>query len=72
MNGESKRQRFRRLASRRTNDVLERLRILGNLSNRSFYDYEDEDVMIMFTAIEEQLRAVKAKFISVRRRKFKL
>jgi hypothetical protein len=46
--GESKREAFRRLGTRRTNAVLERLRILGHLSNRQLYEYDEEEVSKMF------------------------
>lgn len=71
-NNESKRQRFERLVTQRTNNVLYRLQVLGNCSNRSAYDYTEDDVKKIFTAIEEELQAVKAKFKDSKRRKFEL
>lgn len=67
-----KEENFRRLAERRTNAVLERLRILGNLSNRSAYAYSDEDVRKIFRAIERELRLTRAKFRSFDHRRFRL
>jgi len=46
MTSETKRQRFQRLAEKRTNDVLERLRILGNCANRGQYEYTPEEVRV--------------------------
>lgn len=69
---ETPRERFRRLASLRTNEVIKRLRILGNCANRGFYEYSDEDVRKIFSAIEEELRLVKSKFTKPRRKEFKL
>ena len=57
-----KRAAFKRLASQRTTAVLERLRILGNCSNRQLYEYSDEDVRKIFSAIAAEMKAVKAKF----------
>jgi hypothetical protein len=59
---ERKRAAFKRLASQRTTAVLERLRILGNCSNRQLYDYTDEDVRKIFSAIAAEMKAVKGKF----------
>lgn len=56
------RTRFKKLATHRTNEVLYRLKVLGNCANKSFYAYNDEDVSIIFKAIEEQVRFIKAKF----------
>lgn len=55
-------KRFKRLASSRTNEVLDKLRILGNCADRRTYDYTDEDIEKMFKAIDEQVKIVKAKF----------
>lgn len=55
-------KRFKRLASSRTNEVLDKLRILGNCADRRTYDYTDEDVEKIFKAIDEQVKIVKAKF----------
>lgn len=41
---ESKRERFVRLAEARTNKILDMMKLLGNCSSKSNYDYTDEDV----------------------------
>ncbi|MEO0010165.1 MAG: hypothetical protein ABIK22_01690 [candidate division WOR-3 bacterium] len=70
--GETKEQRFKRVASRRTQKVLEALRILGNCANRAEYEYTEEDVRKIFSAIEKQLADVKARFRTPGRLKFEL
>lgn len=42
--------------------MLKDLRLVGNLSNRNNYEYTDKEVNILFSAIEQELRAVKASF----------
>lgn len=59
---ESPEEKFRRLATARTNEVLRRLKILGNCSNRQVYSYTDKDVEKIFSAIERKLKEVRAKF----------
>lgn len=61
-NEETRRERFKRVAARRTNEILNKIRILGNCSNKSSYSYSDEDVQKIFSVIEKELRFVKAKF----------
>jgi hypothetical protein len=58
----AKQERFKKLATKRTSDTLERLRILGNCADRRAYAYTDEDVEKIFRAIDEQVKFVKAKF----------
>lgn len=70
---ETSEQRFERLASLRTNQVLERLRILGNCSNPQVYRYTKEDINNIFSAIEKKIREVRARFNQYKKtQKFKL
>ncbi len=59
---ESRRDRFKRLAERRTKAVLAKLKVLGNCANKASYEYERQDVEKIFKAIEGKLREIKAKF----------
>lgn len=72
MTPETKRDAFKRLAEKRTNAVLDRIRILANCANPYAYEYSDEDVRVIFSAIEQELRLAKTKFASHRHREFKL
>jgi len=69
---ESARDRFKRLATQRTNTILLRLKILGNCSNRQAYEYDEQDITKIFTEIERSLRETKAKFHFPKERQFKL
>lgn len=69
---ESKREAFQRLATKRTNGVLERLRILGHCANPQLYKYSEEDVKKIFRAIEKELRVVKMKFQNSTKSEFHL
>jgi len=69
---ETRKERFKRLATARTKAVLDKLRLLGNLSNRANYDYSEEEVRKIFSAVESQLRNVKARFIFKKKKEFSL
>ena len=50
----SKREKFIRLAQNRTTRVVKTIRLIGNLGNRSTYEYTPEDAdKILGTIIEE-------------------
>jgi hypothetical protein len=68
---ESRSEKFKRVASKRTIELLEKIRILGNCSNKSTYEYTDEDVIKIFKSLEKQLETIKAKF-SNKKSKFSL
>jgi hypothetical protein len=61
---ETKRDKFVRIAQRRTNVTLRFLRLIGNLADRRNYDYTDEHVQLIFNAIDQEVRSMKAKFRS--------
>ncbi len=61
MNG--KQQNFKRIAEARTNKIIDMIDLLGNLSNTSYYEYTDDQIETVFSAIESELRKVKKKFI---------
>lgn len=67
-----KKERFKRLAVYRTNEVLKRLKILGNCANRSAYNYTEEEINKIFSAIERKVKEVKAKFHFPKEKEFKL
>jgi len=72
LKSETKREKFLRLATLRTQEVLSRLRILGNCANRQVYEYNEADLDKIFSAIDKQLKDVKAKFTIIKEKDFKL
>jgi len=69
---ETRHDKFKRIAAKRTNDILEKIRILGNCSNKSSYEYTEEDVNKIFSEIDKQLKQTKAKFTVGKRERFRL
>jgi len=69
---ETPQERFKRVAEARTNAALDKLRILGNLSNRQMYSYSEEDINKIFSAINEKMRETRSKFRFSNRERFKL
>lgn len=59
---ETKEDRFKRIASRRVQEILYKLKLLGNCSNTSVYAYTEEDKRKIFSAIDEELKSIKALF----------
>ncbi len=68
----TKQGRFKCLAEYRTNEVLRKIKILGNCANRSTYSYSEEEVEKIFTEIQEALVKTKAKFTFSKKKKFTL
>ena len=72
MKQDNKKDRFTRLATQRTNSVLKRLKVLGNCSNRSAYEYSEDEINKIFSEIERRVRETKSKFHFPKTKEFKL
>ena len=55
-------ERFKRIAGRRVQEILYKLRLLGNCANRGNYSYTDEQVSKIFKAINEEWKHVQSEF----------
>ena len=69
---ETKNDRFKRIAGKRTNDVLDKIRLLGNCSNRSTYEYSKDEVNKIFNEIDKHIKIAKLKFSTGNRQRFEL
>lgn len=68
-NSKLKRERFIKIAENRTNNIISTLKLLGNCSNKSNYDYTDEEVKKIFSAIEQELKRTKMRFYEAKTKK---
>lgn len=57
-----KRDNFVRLAEARVNRALREIRLIGNLSNRAAYEFEEADIRRVFGALQKGLDAAKSRF----------
>lgn len=57
-----KQDNFIRLAEARVTRAIEAIRVLGNLANRSNYEYDEEDVKKIVNTLQAELTALKAQF----------
>ncbi|MBQ7031385.1 MAG: hypothetical protein IJN13_03320 [Bacilli bacterium] len=69
---ENKREKFIRLAENRTNKVLKEIDLIGNLANRSNYEYTLEDTEKIIRALKKSVTDLENKFSNKSRREFKL
>ena len=57
-----KEERFKRIAGRRVQEILDKLRLLGNCANRGNYYYTEEQVRKIFNAIDDEWKKIKIEF----------
>ena len=58
-NSEQKKDRFKRVASRRVDSILKGIRSLSKCSNTNNYEYNVEDINKMLKAIREELKTME-------------
>lgn len=63
MRKESKADRFVRLAEARVNKLIKMIRLLGNCSMKSNYEFTKEQVSQIFATLYEELHLARAKYL---------
>jgi hypothetical protein len=56
------RDKFVELAEKRTIKAIKSIRLIGNLSNKSNYNYTESDVKKIVNALENELKNLKRRF----------
>lgn len=56
------RRKFVELANKRVSRAMKAIQLIGNLSNRSNYDYTAEDVTKIFKALQDEIAGCKTRF----------
>lgn len=59
---EPKSERFKRLAEKRTKKVLNEIRVLSNLYNKSLYEYTPEQLRKIFGTIRDAIAKAEGRF----------
>ena len=57
-----KRAKFVELANKRVNRAIKDIRLIGNLSNRSAYDFADDDARKITRALQKEVDVLKQRF----------
>lgn len=64
MKKETKKERFERISSSRSQKITEMIRLLGNCSSKNNYDYTPEEAEKIFSELENELAQAKSRFSS--------
>ena len=69
---ENKQQRFNRVVEKRVQNVLDSMRRLSQCSNRRMYEWNDEQLMKIWNAIDTELENCKESYNNTEPEEFKL
>lgn len=62
MTRENDRKKFVQLAEARVSKALKDIRLIGNLSNRSNYEYTEQDAKKIYSALKKAVDEMKQRF----------
>lgn len=57
-----KREKFVLLAEKRVTRTIKDIRLIGNLSNKNNYSYEEKDARKIISTLEDEVKTLKARF----------
>jgi hypothetical protein len=60
--GGDRRAKFVRIAEKRVGNAIRAIRLIGNLSNRSAYQFEDSDVKKIASALSREVEGMQRRF----------
>ena len=69
---ETKENRFKRIAEKRVQRVLDSIRSLSQCSNKRMYEWEDNQLGRIWTAIDNELKKCKESFKDAKPEVFRL
>lgn len=72
MKGESKRQRFIRVAEKRVQNAVDSIRKISQCSNRRMYEWDEKQLKTIWDALESELRKCKDSFRTEGEQTFRL
>lgn len=61
-NNKAKKDRFKRVASKRVDKLINTIRSLSNCANTNNYYYEEEDINKMLKAIKEEIKILEHEY----------
>jgi len=72
MEKETKKERFKRIAEKRVQNIIHAIRNLSGLSNKKVYEWETEQLEKIWKAIDEEVENCKNSFKDPESKIFKL
>ena len=64
-----KRENFNRISQNRVNKIIDSISKLSNLTNTSFYEYDDKQIIDLFNSIQNELDKQKKVFLEQKNKK---
>ena len=58
----NRREKFVKLANSRVNKALKEIKLIGNLANKTYYEYTNADIDKMFNALKKEIRSSQDRF----------
>ena len=57
-----KKKEFIKLANKRVNKAIKQIQLVGNLTNKAHYDYDDKQSSKIVNALDTEIKSIKDRF----------
>ena len=58
----NKKKEFIKLANKRVNKAIKLIQLIGNLSNKAHYDYDEKQSSKIILALDTEIKAIRERF----------
>ena len=72
MTSKQKRDNFKRISEQRVNEIIDKIVSLQNLTNKSFYEYDNKDIEKIVSSIQSELDETLLILKGIKRKGFNL
>ena len=72
MTSKQKRDNFKRISEQRVNEIIDKIVSLQNLTNKSFYEYDNKDIEKIVSSIQNELDETLLILKGIKRKGFNL
>ena len=72
MKGETKEERFKRVVQKRVQNVLDSVRRLSQCANKRMYQWDDQQLTKIWSAVDNELKSCKEAFKNAEPEQFRL
>lgn len=72
MTSKQKRDNFKRISEQRVNEIIDKIVSLQNLTNKSFYEYDNKDIEKIVSSIQNELDDTLLILKGIKRKGFNL
>tara|TARA_B100001027_G_C16167151_1_gene285271 strand:- start:3 stop:245 length:243 start_codon:yes stop_codon:yes gene_type:complete len=69
LTNEEKREKFIKHGNRRLMNAVKNIKLLKNIANKNYYSYNDKDIKLIYSELDQAVKEVKSSFNEAKNKK---